>query len=48
MLQVEITTARTFIARAYEKLRVDNKIDAILRHKRVHSFCGVRTGLKPR
>lgn len=46
-LDVEFTTAKTFIARAYLKLRVDNKIDAVVRHKSVHSFCGMRTSRRP-
>lgn len=38
-LGVEISTVKTFIERAYAKLRVDNRVDAVMKHRGAHGWC---------
>lgn len=42
LLGVEQSTARTFTKRAFTKLHVRSRLDAVMKHQKTHSFCGVR------
>lgn len=38
-LGLELSTVRTFVRRAYEKLGAHNRVRAVARHERAHPHC---------